>query len=149
MKKIRFAFLLGLCGFLFCNCSIAVVAATGNTVPYSISGEMVLESSSVYNTAGFEFMFYNGSEKSVSGFTVVFYLFDEDGEVPLTGRNNIVLSVDSEVSPYSMVELCVSLDKYLSYIPEVPYTVDFLYVSSISYEDSSKWTDPFGLKTFR
>lgn len=145
MKKNKLSLLFLLSVFLSGGCSVFAAS----DIPYSISGEMVLEDSSIYNNAGLDFTFYNGSEKKIDEFTIVLYLFDEDGEPPLTGRNNIVLKVNAEIDAFSSADICVSLDKYFSFVPSIPYTVDFFYASVICYEDGSQWTDPFGLKVFQ
>lgn len=117
-------------------------------IPYFISGEMVVDSSSKYETVGFDFNFINKSEKNIKSFTVVFYIFDEDGNPPALGRNNIVITINSEVLSKESYESYVSLDSFFYEIPEEPYEVDYLYVSKIVYEDDSVWTDPFGLCIF-
>lgn len=109
---------------------------------------MVVDSSSKYETVGFDFNFINKSEKNIKSFTVVFYIFDEDGNPPALGRNNIVITINSEVLSKESYESCVSLDSFFYEIPEEPYEVDYLYVSKIVYEDDSVWTDPFGLCIF-
>lgn len=116
--------------------------------PYFISGEMVVDASSKYEAAGFNFNLINRSEKNIKSFTVVFYIFDEDGNPPALGRNNIVVTINSEVLSQENYESCISLDSFLYEIPEEPYEVDYLYVSKIVYEDDSVWSDPFGLCAF-
>jgi len=117
--------------------------------PYQIKGEMVMEDSDIYKNAGFEFSFNNLSEKTVSGFTVVFFLFDEEGEPPSGARSNIVLSITARVNGNESIEDCVNLDKYIYVVPEVPFTVDYLYVSKIIYEDGSIWSDPLGFSVMK
>lgn len=139
MKKIVFV-LMGL--LMLAGCKVQA----DSFVPYNISGEMVLGETEGNENAGFKFSFINRSEKKVKAFTMVFYLFDDFGEPVLTGRNNIVYRIEAEVNPNEKFEYCASLDKYLVSIPEEPFDVDFLYVSMIEYEDSTKWMDPFGMK---
>lgn len=129
---------------LFSNCKLFA----NEKIPYLINGEMVLDSSSKYEAAGFDFCFINKSEKNIKSFTIVFYVFDEDGNPPLMGRNNIVITVNSIVLAKESLENCVSMDSFLYEIPEEPYEIDYLYVSRIVYEDDSVWTDPFGLYSF-
>lgn len=129
---------------LFSNCKLFA----NEKIPYLINGEMVLDSSSKYEAAGFDFYFINKSEKNIKSFTIVFYVFDEDGNPPLMGRNNIVITVNSNVLAKESLENCVSMDSFLYEIPEEPYEIDYLYVSRIVYEDDSVWTDPFGLYSF-
>lgn len=136
-----------LCGIVtFFGCS--GFAAELKTVPYQISGEMVLGPSKNFLNAGFDFEFYNKSEKKINDFTIVFYLFDEDGNPPSTGKNNFVFKISSSIEPGEELSSSVSLDKYLSYVPDEPYEVDYLYVSSITYSDGTQWSDPFGFLKF-
>lgn len=134
--------------FLFCVLFSSCNLFANEKIPYLISGEMVLDSSSKYNAAGFDFCFINKSEKNVKNFTIVFYIFDEDGNPPAMGRNNIVINVKSNVLANESFENCVSMDSFLYEIPEEPYEIDYLYVSRIVYEDDSEWNDSFGLYAF-
>ena len=132
-----------LCLFVMFFGSCKMFSATAT--PYQISGEFVMEEDSEkYKNAGFEFNFTNMSTKRVKSFTLVFFLFDEDGEPPLGVKNNIVLSITRTVESGQTVEGCISLDKYIYTIPEYPYEIDYLYVSQINYDDGSVWKDPLG-----
>ena len=143
IKKICKCILLMLC-FAFLSCNLL----GKNNAPYIIDGKMVLEDSSKYEIAGFDFLFINQNEKTVKNFTVVFYMFDEEGNPIGTGRNNVVLKVTSEVQGGKSIAGCINLDSYLNEIPSEPYEIEYLYVSQITYDDNSKWTDPFGLCVF-
>lgn len=116
--------------------------------PYLVRGEMVMEDSAIYEIAGLEFSFLNKSNKAVKSFTLVFYFFDEDGNAPAVGSNNVVLEIVGNVGCGRLEEDCISLDKFLYEIPEEPYVLDYMYVSRIVYEDGSEWTDPFGVYAF-
>lgn len=130
---------------LFSSCQLfGVVRDKLEKIPYQIKGEFVMEESEIYENAGFYFSFYNQSEKNIKEFTVVFYLFDEEGEPPSGARSNIVLSIETTVEGHEKLEDCISLDKYVYVVPEIPFTVDYLYVSKIMYEDGTEWTDPLG-----
>lgn len=136
-------------GVLICLlCLMSCSLYSKNQLPYAVSGEMTTEDSSLYELGGINLSFYNKSEKKIKKFVVVFFLFDEDGNSPLVGRNNVVLSITSEIEPEKNFEHCVSLDQFLCEVPEEPYLVDYLYVSEIVYEDGSCWKDPFGMYAF-
>ena len=107
-----------------------------------------MDASSDYEIAGLDFSFFNRSEKTVSEFTLVFYLFDEDGEPASLCRSNIVLSVSCEIPPGERLEKLLSLDTFFSAVPEQEYFTDYVYVSRIKYEDGSTWKDPFGLSLY-
>lgn len=129
---------------VFSGCS----ASAEENIPYQISGQMVIDDTAGYENACFNFTFGNGSEKTVSEFTLVFFLFDEDGDVPTIGNGSIVTTVSCNVGKNDYVTGSVDLIKYLNYIPEDPYNADYIYVSKIVYSDKSEWSDPFGVYAF-
>ncbi len=129
---------------LFCSCS----AFTKNNIPYLIDAEMVMEDSPDYEVAGLNFDFFNKENKTVSKITMVFYLYDSDGNPVSFGKSNIVVSVGVTVEPGERIQGCISLDGFLFEYPEEVYQVDYLYLSQIVYEDGSSWSDPFGLLAF-
>lgn len=144
MKRKIVKFTVVLFIFIFSGCNLFA----GNFAPYIIDGEMVLDSSSKYEIAGLNFHFFNKSEKQIKNFTVVFYMYDEDGNPPGTGRNNVVVNITASIKGNENLNGCISLDEYLYEIPEVPYSIDYLYVSKITYADDSVWSDPLGLSVF-
>lgn len=142
-KILKFFFLFALL-MLNLNCGFSLDAG----IPYFIKGEIVTDVSCDYQNAGFDFTFMNRADKTVKDFTVVFYVFDENGEPPLIGRNNIVFKIKQIVEGRSSLKSCVSLDDFIDYIPEGGLQTDFLYISHITYEDDSNWSDPLGMKIF-
>lgn len=118
-------------------------------VPYIVKAETTMENSEIYENMGLNLYFYNNSEKKVEKFSLVFFLFDEDGEIPSGARGNIMLSVESSIDPHESIEDCISLDKYVYVVPEEPFNVDYVYISKIQYDDGSVWNDPMGLCVFR
>ncbi len=138
------AFLLLLFLNLF-SCSLFAKEAC----PYLVSGSVRLVSETgEFEAAGFDLFLMNKSEKTIKNFTLVFFLFDEDGEPISNGKSNFVISVSKELEGGNSLEACISLDPYLSEIPEYPYEVDYLYISRVEYEDGSVWEDPLGLNAF-
>ncbi len=129
---------------MICN-SVSCSNFSKQNPPYVVSGEMVIEDSRDYENGGFDFSFFNKSDKAVVSFTLVFYLFDEEGNPPLSGKNNITLKIAERVEPLEKLEMCVSIDRYLTYVPSEPFTADFIYVSKIIYEDGTQWSDPYGI----
>lgn len=108
-----------------------------------------MDESPDYEIAGLLFDFYNRENKPVTKFTMVFYLYDVDGNPVSTGRSNIVISVNTYVEAEERVQGCISLDNFLNEFPEDIYEVDYLYLSKIEYEDKSIWSDPFGFQVFK
>lgn len=116
-------------------------------LPYMIDGkiDMKNENSTVCSV---ELNFYNKSEKIVNEFTVVFYIFDSEGELISSNKNNIVLSIKQNISSNESYECLVNVDDYFSSNQDDEYFLDYLYVSQIKYSDGSEWQDSFGLKAF-
>ncbi|MCR4742533.1 MAG: hypothetical protein K5866_06665 [Treponema sp.] len=141
-KKIKSLLLL----FIFTLSSCSLFA--DSQIPYLIEGEMLMEASSDYEIAGFDITFVNKGDKAISSFTFVFFIYDQDGNIPSIGRNNIVMTVDARLGQGQVLKSCLPLDDYLYEIPEEAYQIDYLYVSKIIYEDGSEWSDPMGVKAF-
>ena len=118
------------------------------TVPYELKAQMVIEPSSIYDSAGLEYSFYNKSDKAVKSLTFVFFLNGDEESSFEVFENLIELEVSAVVEPQNFIEDCVSLDSFLYEVPEEPYQLDYLYVSRIVYEDGSEWTDSFGVCAF-
>lgn len=127
-------------------CFFVVTNLLNAKAPYSIVGEMEINQKT--EEAFLEYTFCNDSKKVVKDFTIVFYVFDSDGDVPLKNKNNIVVQIQTEVGAKEELSDKIKLNEYLSYIPEEPFFVDYLYVSSINYIEGTLWNDPFGFEVF-
>ena len=127
-------------------CFFVVTNLLNAKAPYSIVGEMEINQKT--EEAFLEYTFCNDSKKVVKDFTIVFYVFDSDGDVPLKNKNNIVVRILTEVGAKEELSDKIKLNEYLSYIPEEPFFVDYLYVSSINYIEGTLWNDPFGFEVF-
>lgn len=114
--------------------------------PYVISGTIENGTGkAAYRYAGMELCVFNKSDKAVLSFTVVFYVYDENGESPFAGTNCITADCSHYIEAQEESCLSVSLDGFLSESPEEPYQYDYLYISRIIYEDGSVWEDPYGV----
>lgn len=133
--------------FLFGCCSFS--DQKKSETPYITEGKMEMDENSMdYEVAGLDFFFLNKSDKNISELTVVFFLFDKDGEPISGGKSNIVLTVKEQILAKSSLRCCLNLDDYFSIVPDEIYTVDYLYISKIVYEDGSVWSDPFGMTIY-
>lgn len=139
MKKC-FIFICLLSVFQFCSCSTFVK----NKIPYGVQGDLSTNDSNLYDFLGLNLCIKNNSEKTISKVTVVFYVFDENGEPPYGMQNHIVLTIGCQIKPNEILEDCFSLDKYVYSLESMELTIDYLYVSKIEYDDGSEWCDPFG-----
>ena len=143
MKKTAFLLAVALSLFSIISCQ-----TTGNPdVPYIVLEPNVeLGDDGVsYSFAGTRFTLYNDSKKDISSFSVSFMLYDSEGNNPFIGSNCITEDFYEVIPAESRGEFVVSLDSYLTQIPNEPYKLDFFYVKRISYADGSSWSDPFGL----
>ena len=121
-----------------------------DSVPYVLSGDFVMEENSTdYSICGVDFSLLNKSEKEIKRVSIVFYLFDQDGEPAYECQNKVSVQIDKSISSGEVSCFCMSLDRFMNSIPENNLTVDYLFLSRIEYEDGSHWEDPYGLVAFR
>ncbi len=132
--------------FAFSACSFMPL----NSVPYMVDGDFVMEEASEeYSVCGIDLIFFNQSDKCVKNFSIVFFLFDKDGEPARECSNRISFDIEKTVEARDSFSKCLSLDKYMNFFPEELLWVDYLYVSRIDYEDGTFWEDPYGLVAFK
>ena len=152
MDKIlkRYFMLCGAMGFLlffFTSCGTTDVLSC----PYVIANPCVElgEIDNQQSIAGMHFSFLNESEKDIDSFTLSFMLYDSDGKNPFIGSNCIVAKCDWSVRAGAFLDFIISLDSYISVVPDEPFVVDYLYVREIRYSDGSQWRDPYGMYCVR
>lgn len=115
--------------------------------PYVIDNPRVEigENGNVHQFAGAYFSVYNDSDKYIKEYTVSFLLYDDEGNNPFIGSNCVIGKMAVEENPYETREAVISLDSYLSVVPDEPYKIDFMYLREIKYSDGTTWSDPFGM----
>ena len=119
-------------------------------IPYVMTGDFVMEESSAdYSICGVDFFLLNKSEKEIKSLTIVFFLFDKDGETAFECRSKISAQIEKDISAGEDCSFCMSLDNFMNSIPSEYLIVDYLYLSKIEYQDGSVWEDPYGLVAFR
>ena len=154
MRKKYSCRLLAFLIFLLSGCSAfpaapALSALTAGNNPYLVSGKFVMEEdSSDYEICGAKLKFYNRSEKKVTEFEVVFYLFDSDGEPAQECWNQLSFDIEKIIDAEDSFEICLSLDSYMASVPQSLLRIDYLFISKICYDDGSVWEDPYGLAAF-
>ena len=141
--------------FLKILCCFMVLAFFGCSAfslersPYTINADFVMdEESSVYKICGVELSFSNLATEIVKEFEVVFFLFDSDGEPAYECPNRLSFSIEREIGPDEDFSVCLSLDSYMTFVPQSLLEIDYLYVSRITYADGSIWVDPYGFSAF-
>lgn len=112
------------------------------TVPYRISGELDYSGIDI----NLRYWFFNNTNKNIRTFTIVFYIFDEDGNPPINSRNNVILEENKFVEYYSNLSKKINLNDYFDMDSDKEYSLDYLYVSKIEFADGTVWSDPFGMK---
>ena len=143
-------YLFILSGLLFCLCFNGCSFMPVTPVPYMVAGDFVMEEASdEYSVCGIDLLFFNQSDKAVREFSIVFFLFDKDGEPARECSNRISFDIEKNVDARDSFSKCLSLDKYMNSFPDEPLWVDYLYVSRIDYEDGTFWEDPYGLVAFK
>ena len=140
LKLLSLAFLIFMSG-----CSVY----SDESLPYTISADFVMEEESDdYQICGAQVTFYNWSEKEVNEFEVNFYLFDSDGEPARECWNMVTFDIVKTLAAGETCKLCLSLDTYMTSVPQALLTIDYLFVSKIIYSDGSVWEDPYGMAAF-
>ena len=141
--------------FLKILCCFIVLAFFGCSAfslersPYTINADFVMdEESSVYKICGVELSFSNLATETVKEFEVVFFLFDSDGEPAYECPNRLAFSIEREIGLDEDFSVCLSLDSYMTFVPQSLLEIDYLYVSRITYADGSIWVDPYGFSAF-
>lgn len=131
---------------ILCFSGISVFGKS--TLPYMIEAEMRTDDCTDYQFAGLDFNFWNKGKSRVREFTMVFCMYDEEGNPLALGKSNTVITVHAFIDSGDFYESTVSLDCFFLETPEAPYQIDYLYVSRIVYDDNSVWSDPFGFQAF-
>lgn len=136
-----FSFLWLLLSFIFVSCS-----TFGQTFerPYLIKGEMIVDESSYDEYASLEIEFFNKENKKIESFNISCLFFDEEGNTALWGNSRFTAEIKIDVPAGEKITANFCLDPYLSEIPEKPYQVEYLFVTSILYEDGTIWKDSLG-----
>ncbi len=132
--------------FLLVTASITSCLHMEN-IPYAITEPecKIGKVDGFHEFAGIHFVFYNNTEKHVTGFRFSCVVFDSDGESsPLIGSNVISARSLETISAHEGENIIFSLDPYISEIPTEAYVIDFFYVTKIEYSDGSVWDDPYG-----
>lgn len=140
MKKIFL--LINVFFVFFTSCNLFA----NEKIPYGIEGNILTEDSEIYEYMGLELKVQNKSDVKIKEITIVFFLFDEDGEPTSNIKNNIVLNIGCDIPANGTLEDCISLDKYVYVFEDMLYSIDYLYISKIFYADGTTWSDPFGSK---
>ncbi len=139
-NKIILVFLLIIVFFLFSSFTCSKVNL--KECPYSICGELFFNRNGI-NT-GFEILIENNSEKPFEQFTIIFSLFDEDGE-PVFDSNWVSINVEKTIFPDETYSYIVNIEDFLNIDEEQNLMLDYLYLSKIAFFDKKVWEDPFGL----
>jgi hypothetical protein len=114
--------------------------------PYYIQGEVSISSDTGdFKYAGINITFYNNAEKDIKKIVLVLFLFDPDDSSTFSGDNRIDSEYTKNISSLSTAEFCISLDDYITAVPDNPCQIDCLYAGRIEYEDGTVWEDPYGI----
>ena len=135
---------------ILCFSFFACSSFSLESLPYVLNGQFVMEENSPdYSFCGIDFTLLNKSQKEIKGMNIIFYLFDQDGEPAAECQNKISVQIEKNISPGDTAYFCMSLDTFMTSIPESNLVVDYLYIASLVYEDGSRWEDPYGFMAFK
>lgn len=115
--------------------------------PYLIESRLEADEKLSEGSARLFYNFTNLSPQIVTSFTVVFFVFDEEGNPLENSRSSFQVQIPQTVAEGQTIEDFINLSKYI-YINDDSFYTDFIYVSRIEYKNGSVWTDPFGRKYY-
>lgn len=141
--KIRTIIRILACTFILYSCSSLQIGKC----PYLITEQYVTYDTETeyFNYAGAFFSVLNNSDKDIKKITLCFSLFDEEGNILGVGNGQYQTVYEGEITAGSKKEIVLSLDNILSNENESSCSLDFVYISSITYADGSVWRDYIGL----
>jgi len=114
--------------------------------PYYMQGEVSISSDTGdFKYAGVNITFCNNTEKDIKKIVLILFLSDFDDSSTFSGNNRIVSEYSKSIDSLSTAVYCISLDDYITAVPDTPYQIDCLYAARIEYEDGSIWEDPYGI----
>lgn len=129
-----------LCGLLFMLFLVSSCDSFNRKPPYVVSSPecRLANAFSSYEIAGVNFDFLNTSSKTVRAVEVTLMVFDaKTGKNPFNTSNLIFAKVDKQMLPTQKSSFEISLDEYISEIPNEPYLVDFFSINKVFYTDGS------------
>lgn len=133
---------------LFIMILVSEIAYSKNKLPYKVSYDLEYKDKNENQIVEIGINLTNKSSKSISAFTIVFYLFDYEGNSAIKEKNSIVLRFDEEINAHDSISINKDISQFITEDYETGLEVECLYVSIIEYEDGILWTDPFGIKKF-
>ena len=102
---------------------------------FRLNGELVLEEC---GEADIEYVFFNDSEREVEAFSLIFFVFDEEGNSILKNHNYEVERIEERVAAKSYFYGSLPVTKLLSYLPEDSLELEWFYVTAIKYADGEE-----------
>ena len=118
---------------------------------WSAKGSVYIYSDPHFNDSEMKYIRkdYIGDEDQIKRINLVFYLFDKDGEPASECSNKISAVIEKEFFAGEGDSFCMSLDTFITFVPEDFLIIDYLYLAKIEYEDGTVWEDPYGLIAFK
>lgn len=138
-KKVIFSIFLLLFSFNFFGYSKNYLK---KECPYSIYGEPFFYKNGI-NT-GFEFFIENNGENPIEKFSIVFSMFDEDGE-PVFDSGWISIDVEKTILQGETYSYMIDIEDFINADDVQTLITDYLYLSKIVFANGEVWEDPFGL----
>lgn len=138
--------LLIISSFILLSCS--QIESYGEYPEFTIS-EPEYVSGSVENfckLGGILFSFYNKSPKRIEELQVKMSVYNPETKTCAFINVGVITStLCSSINSGETRQLCISLDDYITVIPNDGYLIDLFYVSKILYADGSSWKDALGV----
>lgn len=94
-----------------------------------------------YAFSGINFTLFNATRHDIKKIDVSCLAYDSEGKNPFVGSNTILASCEGVLSSQDFKEYVISLDEKLSYVPEIPFMIDFFCVRRIVFANGEVWED--------
>lgn len=102
---------------------------------FGIEGSIGIETEDGNDRLCFYYEFENNGNKDVVSFVVVFFVFDENGESCVMGKNYIILKINERVQKKACLKGCVDISDRVYFDSDSDYCADYLYLSEVTFDD--------------
>lgn len=143
MKKIRKEIIYFILSLLFVHFFTGCVSLS--ECPYKILLEQKSFSSLFLdNNMNLDFSVINKSQKDICSFSVIFSLFNSDGE-PVFYSDSIKIDFQDTIPSGKEKHFLINFVDYINLDLEEIYIIDYIYITNIKFYDDSVWVDEFGI----
>ncbi|WP_407428609.1 hypothetical protein [Treponema sp.] len=115
--------------------------------PYVLSDSKI-SAAEDYDSAGkifLDFTLKNVSKKNIISFVISCSLIDSEGKTVLENDSCFVEKICDNIPADCERDFRLALDSYFLGCQPEAYSVDFIYLREVRFENGKRWTDPYGM----